>query len=103
MRSLVIGLILACFLSGCSFLSGYHPPIQQGNVIAKKRLSSIKIGMSKATVQAILGTPVLNNLFEHNRWYYVYTYEKGNEPILVKHVTIIFKHDRVIQIIPKNI
>lgn len=34
--------------------------------------------MTKNQVEELLGTPVLNNDFDDNHWYYVYTFQAGN-------------------------
>ncbi len=87
----LFSLILACLLlSGCAFFHMYRQNIQQGNVMCAASIEQLKPGMTTDQVLYILGTPVLSNTFQPNRWDYVYTYKPGGKPRSQYHVTLIF-------------
>jgi outer membrane protein assembly factor BamE len=67
--------ITFCLLFGCKYFHIYQPRIQQGNIISKKAVSQLKIGMRPEAVLALMGTPLMVNTFDQNRWNYVYTFQ----------------------------
>jgi outer membrane protein assembly factor BamE len=85
-----LALAAACS-SGCSSLdpSGtilsvvtpYRVDIVQGNVVTKEQVARVQIGMSRAQVRDILGSPLLADVFHADRWDYVFTIRRpGTEP-----------------------
>lgn len=73
-----IGLILLCLLyGGCSIVDPlvYKLPKQQGNITAYKEFDKLELGMNKAQVKFIMGTPMAINTFNTDRWDYAYTYK----------------------------
>jgi outer membrane protein assembly factor BamE len=85
-------------LAGCTFPPRlYKPDIRQGNCISEQMISQLKRGMTKAQVQEVLGTPVLNHCLNTDRWDYYYYFKPGmgNGPTVEKHFTVFFKNDRV--------
>lgn len=78
-------------LSGCesvlskdrlvSIVRPYSIEVVQGNVVTQELVARIQIGMSKAQVRDILGSPLLTDVFHANRWDYVFTIRRqGTEP-----------------------
>ena len=53
-------------------LKSYRVLVQQGNVIDESKVDALKINMTKEQVTFLLGEPVVNNIFNKNRWDYVY-------------------------------
>lgn len=88
-------------LSGCSFswLSGYRPPIHQGNEIKATQLQQVKIGMNEAQVRFILGDPMLTDAFNPNRWDYVYALTPTYGRQTVKHLTLYFQDGKLARIV----
>lgn len=82
-------------LSGCL----YRLTIQQGNRVSEQESAKLRIGMSKSQVVGLLGKPVLDNVFEENRWYYIYTEQKGNQKMIKKGVVLYFLGDNLTQIV----
>jgi outer membrane protein assembly factor BamE len=77
----------------------YRPDIVQGNVVSKDLLESIRPGMSKDQVRAILGTPLLNDIFHVNRWDYVFLYRKGDsQDMQQRRVTLNFEGTKLAKI-----
>ena len=90
--------ILTC-LSGCSYFQIYRPVIEQGNILTSEKIHSLHTGMSTAQVTHIMGEPVMENIFSHNRLEYVYTYQVGHNPQILKKVICVFSRGRLIHII----
>lgn len=91
-------------LVACGSLSGgntrfanvitpYKMDIVQGNFVSKEQAAALQVGMSRAQVRNILGTPLLVSVFHADRWDYVFTFKRqGIEPQARK-VTVFFKAD----------
>jgi outer membrane protein assembly factor BamE len=70
-------LLGAAILSGCAVpripgVTPYKIEIQQGNFVSQEMVSQLQLGMTKEQVRAVLGTPLLNDIFHSERWDYVY-------------------------------
>ncbi len=91
-------LIMILALANCSSYDFTRRPIQQGNLLNPTTVSRLKVGMSKEDVSILMGTSLLSPMFNNNRWDYAYTTRKGSGSNSVRHVTITFAHDQVIQI-----
>ena len=72
--SLTSGLNQPASLKGfIAFISPYKPDIIQGNVVTTEQISQIKLGMTRAQVKEILGSPLITDPFHGDRWDYVFT------------------------------
>ena len=71
MRTFLLGLLLAFvwLLDACV----YKLDIQQGNIIERDKVAQIKIGQTKRQVRYILGTPLVIDTFNQDRWDYFYS------------------------------
>ena len=90
-RPLALGL-LAALASGCV----YRPDIQQGNFIEGKTVDQLQVGMTRSQVRYLLGTPLVPDLFDKERWDYLYYFQRGRlrRPVQ-RHVIVYFKEDKV--------
>lgn len=95
--SFATALILA--LSGCSWLAGYRPPVQQGNVVDAQTLAQVKPGMSEEQVRFLLGDPALVDPFDPNRWDYTYYDLPSFGPSTTRHLTLYFADKRLVRIV----
>lgn len=95
MKKALTLVLIGFLLSGCSFFRVHKMDIEQGNIITQENVSQLHIGMSEAQVRAIMGTPLLVNIFTPNRVEYVYTYKKAYEDLIEKHVSLIFVGGRL--------
>ena len=78
-RSLVLGLLAgSVFLGGCV----YRMTVQQGNFLDARQVVQVKEGMTRAQVRFLLGTPMLPDAFDRDRWDYLYSLDlgKGDKP-----------------------
>lgn len=90
-------------LAGCSLFNVHKMDIEQGNILSTKMVNRLHPGMSKTQVKRIMGTPLLVAAFTPDRVEYVYTFQAGNKPMQEKRVTCIFKHNRLVEIIPQSL
>ncbi len=67
--------------------------IQQGNVVTQEMVAQLAYGMDKKKVQFIMGTPVIQDTFNADRWDYLYTRQRGRGRIERRLVTLRFEHD----------
>ena len=85
-------IIIACLASpiyGCV----YKIDIQQGNLVSQDQVNQLRPGMSANQVRYVMGTPLLTDPFHPNRWDYVYSFQKGNGPRELLHLTLFFDAD----------
>jgi len=73
MRTKLIVLVLPWLLAGCV----YRMNIQQGNYLEGKTVDQLQTGMTRSQVRYLLGTPMAPDIFNHDRWDYVYYLKKG--------------------------
>jgi outer membrane protein assembly factor BamE len=72
-RRLLAGLA-ALALSGCV----YRVDVQQGNLLDEEDIDGIQPGMTRSQVRFLLGTPIVEDSFQRDRWDYVYYLRRGN-------------------------
>jgi outer membrane protein assembly factor BamE len=73
----------------------YRMPIQQGNFLDPTQVVQLQQGMTKSQVKFLLGTPMVPDGFDSDRWNY-YFYEKaGKQKPFTMRLTIWFKDDKV--------
>jgi outer membrane protein assembly factor BamE len=101
MKKLLISIVCsaALIVTGCSsFPWVYRIDVQQGNVISQEKLNQVKPGMTKRQVRFLMGTPLIEDPFNQNRWDYVYTNQPGHEKRTEKQVTMYFHGDQLARI-----
>ncbi len=93
LRLLAPALLTLCIgLAGCV----YRMPIQQGNYLDGHAVSRLKVGMTRSQVRYLLGTPMVEDVFDKDRWDYIYYYKRGyvRRP-LESRVIVYFNGDKV--------
>lgn len=91
-------LLVSGLFTGCStlqFPGVYKITIEQGNVITQEMVDQLKPGMSKDQVDYIMGTALLKDTFNPERWDYVYSIRRGDQPLEQHRLTIFFKTDKL--------
>ncbi|MEM0912106.1 MAG: outer membrane protein assembly factor BamE [Pseudomonadota bacterium] len=63
-------------LSACSNWI-YRIDIPQGNFLDQKDVDKLRVEMTKAQVEFVLGQPVITDSFDKDTWYYVYDMKRG--------------------------
>jgi outer membrane protein assembly factor BamE len=88
--------LLALALAGCSawgFPGVYRINIEQGNIVTQEMVDQLKPGMSRRQVRYILGTPLIEDTFNQDRWDYVYLVRNGYETRAENRLTVHFEGD----------
>lgn len=99
-------LILACLLAGgCSFSDFrigfprvYRIDIPQGNIVTQEMVDKLKPGMTKRQVRYVMGTPLLIDTFEQERWDYVHSTETRKTERQQEQVSLFFDNDLLARI-----
>ena len=100
MRTLVAALAMTC-LSACGFVGFpgvYRIDVEQGNIVTQEMADQLKPGMSRRQVRFILGTPLVEDTFNENRWDYLYVKRNGLEVLDEAHLTVIFEGDTLTEV-----
>lgn len=105
MRKLLTITTIIASLSGCSQANlDTHIPfvhridIQQGNVLEQSAVNQLKPGMSRREVRYILGSPLITDTFNANRWDYLYRMQYGDGLLDTQHLSLYFQDDRLVKI-----
>src|SRR5579863_3336367 len=87
---IAVGLALAA--SGCV----YRINIQQGNFLKQADVDQVQPGMTRSQVRYLLGTPMVADSFNKERWDYIYYLKKGRtRHVDSRRVTVYFDGDKV--------
>ena len=111
-KTLLPALLIPILLGGCSAprLPFYRLPsindlpfihkidVQQGNVITQEMVAQLRKGMEKKKVQFIMGTPIIVDTFNADRWDYIFTSQHRGGAVERRHVTLIFADDKLAQV-----
>ena len=93
-RFAVVAAAIVISLNGCGIL--YKPDIQQGNEITAQMLSELQPGMTRREVVRILGTPLINDPFNKDRWDFYYSLKDGETGQVEQYLTsLTFTNDRL--------
>ena len=68
-------MLLAGLLSAC-FPGVYRLDIPQGNILDEEKIDQLEMGMTKRQVRYLLGTPLVVDSFNQDRWEYYYSYKR---------------------------
>src|SRR5436190_8796793 len=86
---LAAGALLA---SGCV----YKMNIQQGNYLVRDSVSQLKEGMTRSQVRFLLGTPMVPDAFDNDRWDYYYFFNSRHiKQPLKRRLTVFFQDEKV--------
>ena len=92
---------LLVVITGCSsleFPGTYRIAIHQGNVISQDIINKLKVGMTRQQVQYVLGTPLVKDSFNQNRWDYYYSVRDSEGETSNKQVSVFFVKDELYKI-----
>jgi outer membrane protein assembly factor BamE len=96
MQKIIISVIATLLISACSYFPGVHKiDIQQGNIVTQPMLDQLRPGMTKSQVRYILGTPLLMDTFDQNRWDYLHTLQKGGKERNQERLSLFFKDGKL--------
>ena len=88
-------LIAALVLTACV----YRMDVQQGNLLDAEDVDQVEVGMTRSQVRFLLGTPMVTDTFDKDRWDYVYSLRRGHERKVTKrHLVVWFEADKVVRV-----
>lgn len=97
LRGLLLGSCV--LLSGCgsvtsfSFPGVYRIDIPQGNIITQEMVDQLRPGLTKRQVTFILGTPLIRDTFDQDRWDYLYSFQPGGGERAQERLTVHFENN----------
>ncbi|KUY81538.1 cell envelope protein SmpA [Burkholderia cepacia] len=107
MRSVIIAAAAVAALAGCSSydsvtqriaqsITPYRITVVQGNFVSQEKASQLQVGMSREQVRALLGTPLLADMFHADRWDYLFYFKRGSTAVVQQRdLVVTFSGDRV--------
>jgi outer membrane protein assembly factor BamE len=98
---LVVSMTVTLTLSsGCV----YRMNIQQGNYLEERTVDQLQTGMTRSQVRYLLGTPMVPDAFDKERWDYLYYFKKGRlrKPD-ERHLIVHFQDDKVAKFEKDNV
>jgi outer membrane protein assembly factor BamE len=107
MRGTLIAVATVAVLAGCSTydsltqriaqsITPYRITVVQGNFVSKEAAAQMQVGMSRAQVKQLLGTPLLTDMFHADRWDYVFYFKRGSTAVVQQRDFVVnFAGDRV--------
>jgi outer membrane protein assembly factor BamE len=100
MRALFITILILC-LSACGFVGFpgvYRINVEQGNLVDQDMVDQLKEGMSRRQVRFIMGTPLIEDTFNPDRWDYPYVLRNGQDILRQASVTVHFDGDKLVDV-----
>ena len=104
-QTLVFLVALTISLGGCGvggfrlgFPGVYRIDIPQGNIVNQEMIDKLQPGMSKRQVRFVMGTPLVVDTFEPDRWDYLQSLEKDGKPHSQERVSLYFEKDLLVRI-----
>lgn len=100
-RTLAAIILLQLALVGCtnfSFPGVYRIWVPQGNVFDEEMYDQLEIGMTRSQVRFVMGTPLIKDSFNKDRWDYSYQIRRGDELSVKKSMTLYFEGDALTRI-----
>ena len=91
---------LAAILAGLAVSACvYRMDVQQGNLLDAEQVDQVEVGMTRSQVRFLLGTPMVIDSFDADRWDYVYSLRRGHSRKVTKsHLVVWFEGDKVARI-----
>jgi outer membrane protein assembly factor BamE len=88
-------LAIAFAAGGCI----YRMDVQQGNLLDGEQVDQLQVGMTRSQVRFLLGTPMVIDSFDANRWDYMYSLRQGrSRKVTRQHLVVWFDGDTVTRI-----
>lgn len=93
--------VLCTSLVACQsfrFPGVYRVTVPQGNVFDEEMISQLEVGMTRSQVRFIMGTPLIKDTFNPDRWDYTYQVQRGTELSQKKRMSLHFDGDQLVKI-----
>jgi len=99
--NLIILVVFSLLLSGCGSVTSFAFPgvyrlnIPQGNIITQEMVDQLRPGLTKRQVNFIMGTPLVKDTFDQDRWDYLYSFQPGGGERVQERLTVFFENDQL--------
>ena len=80
----------------------YRIDLPQGNYLTRDLLDQVKPGMREEQVRRILGTPLLNNVFQPNQQHYVFSFKHPSGRVDLRQVHIEYDESGLVTAVESN-
>lgn len=105
-RNYFLIIAFSLYLAGCTgpgIFSAYYVDIHQGNLFTQEQIEEIQPGMTQRQVRFILGSPMVADTFNPDRWDYLYTITHRDQLNIEQHLAIFFKEGVVDKVEKYNV
>jgi len=98
LKQLLVALTLLT-LGGCTVFPGvYKMDVAQGNEVNQEMIDQLRPGMTQSQVRYVMGTPLLVDTFNQERWDYVYQMIQDDQTTEKRRVTLYFDNSLLMKI-----
>ena len=88
---------LLSILVGCSMPELFQVVINQGNLVDEGMLEKLEVGLTESQVKYILGTPLISDTFNPNRWDYYTSVSKGDVIYTESKISLYFEDGKLVR------
>lgn len=97
-KQLLVALTLIS-LSGCTAFPGvYKMDVAQGNEVTQEMVDQLRPGMTQSQVRYVMGTPLLTDTFNQDRWDYIYQMVEEDQRTDKRRITLFFENNRLVRL-----
>ena len=96
--SLLLSLTTLGACSNIGFPGVYRINVEQGNIVDQEMVDQLKPQMTRRQVRFVLGTPIIEDTFNADRWDYVHVVRLGNENLSRSQLTVVFEGDVLVDV-----
>ena len=96
--SLLLSMLTLAGCSGIGFPGVYLVNIDQGNIVDQDMVDQLKPDMTRRQVRFLLGTPIVEDTFNNDRWDYIRVVRRGNDTLLTRRLTVVFANDVLVDV-----
>lgn len=93
---------LLALLSGCGtnfgFPGAYRIDVEQGNIVTSEMIEQLQPGMTRRQVRFVMGTPLIEDTFNPDRWDYRYIIRNGTTTLEESTLTVFFEGDALVNV-----
>lgn len=95
-------LSVSALLSGCGtnfgFPGAYRIDVEQGNIVTSEMVEQLQPGMTRRQVRFVMGTPLIEDTFNPDRWDYRYIIRNGTTTLEESTLTVFFEGDALVNV-----
>jgi outer membrane protein assembly factor BamE len=93
----VLGILAAVSCSKGIYSLTHHAEVQQGNVVTQEMMDRLSPGMTKRQVQIVMGTPMIVDVFQQDRWDYSYYLLSSDGLKKERTISLFFENNRLVR------